>query len=251
MKSTKKTCSMLLATALLLTTLSPLSAFGEDGAANPSQPTSTAVEAIHDTTVRTPESTINALINQYNTTSLQYALIDQGQITKSGHGGVYSKSENKALTEETLYGIGSISKLFTTTAVMKLVDLGKIQLDAPVTTYIPEFKMADERYQDITVRMLLNHSSGFMGSTMNNAFLFNDPDQGVTENLLVNLQEQRLKATPGAFSVYCNDGFTLAELVVERVSGQSFTTFLHETITTPLNLKNTKTPEDDFQREQL
>ena len=59
----------------------------------------------------------------------------------------------------TIYGIGSISKIYTTVAVMQLVEAGKVDLDKPVTAYLPTFKMADERYQDITVRMLLNHSS--------------------------------------------------------------------------------------------
>ena len=66
-------------------------------------------------------------------TSVQYALWQDGEITLSGSAGVYSKTENRLLTDETLYGIGSISKTFTAAAVMKLVEQGKVQLDQPVT----------------------------------------------------------------------------------------------------------------------
>lgn len=121
-----------------------------------------------------------------------------------------------------LYGIGSSSKIYTTVAVMQLAEDGKLSLDAPVTRYLKDFKMADSRYKDITVRMLLNHSSGLMGSTLDSALLFDDSDPSSTDLLLERLASQRLKADPGAYSVYCNDGFTLAELVVEAVSGMDF-----------------------------
>ncbi|MEG0951457.1 MAG: serine hydrolase, partial [Niameybacter sp.] len=69
-------------------------------------------------------------------TSLQYALIDNGEIVFSGTEGVYSKTENGSLDAQTMYGIGSTSKMFTTAAIMKLVEEGKVDLDQPVTTYI-------------------------------------------------------------------------------------------------------------------
>ena len=184
-------------------------------------------------------------------TSIQYAMMDGGEIVESGVGGVYSKRENRLLTTENLYGIGSTSKMFTTAAMMRLADQGKVDLDCPVTDYIPEFTMADERYKDITVRMLLNHSSGLMGSTYGNGFLFDDADTQAHDTLLADLATQTLKADPGAFSVYCNDGFTLAELVIERVSGMSFTDFIHQEITGPLGMAHTQTMQDDFDRSSI
>ncbi len=184
-------------------------------------------------------------------TSIQYAMMDSGEIVESGVGGVYSKQENRLLTTENLFGIGSTSKMFTTAAMMRLADQGKVDLDCPVTDYIPEFTMADERYQDITVRMPLNHSSGLMGSTYGNGFLFDDADTQAHDTLLADLATQTLKADPGAFSVYCNDGFTLAEIVIERVSGMSFTDFIHQEITGPLGMAHTKTMQDDFDRSSI
>ena len=184
-------------------------------------------------------------------TSIQYAMMDSGEIVESGVGGVYSKQENRLLTTENLFGIGSTSKMFTTAAMMRLADQGKVDLDRPVIDYIPEFTMADARYKDITVRMLLNHSSGLMGSTYGNGFLFDDADTQAHDTLLADLATQTLKADPGAFSVYCNDGFTLAEIVIERVSGMSFTDFIHQEITGPLGMAHTKTMQDDFDRSSI
>ena len=75
------------------------------------------------------------------------------------------------------------AKTYTAAAVLKLVDEGKVELDAPVTAYLPDFTMADGRYTDITVRMLLNHSSGLPGSTIANGFLLNDPDTLAADTL--------------------------------------------------------------------
>lgn len=143
-----------------------------------------------------------------------------------------------------LYGIGSVSKMYTTAAVMKLVEAGKVKLDSPVTAYLKNFKMADSRYTKITVRMLLNHSSGLMGTSSTNAFLFNDDDQQATDELLERLSTQKLKAAPGAFSAYCNDGFTLAQLVVEAVSGKDFMDYVRSALLTPVGLANTYAPSD-------
>ncbi len=193
-----------------------------------------------------------ALVEKYGITSVQYAVMDDGKITQSGHAGVYSKEENRALTADTLYGIGSTSKMFTTAAIMKLVDEGKVKLDEPVITYLPDFVMADARYRKITVRMLLNHSSGLMGSNLNNGFLSGDREnREAYTSLLDDLKTQRLKAEPGAFSVYCNDGFTLAEMIVERVSGQTFTDYIHKNLTEPLGMTHTYTPQDAFDDKEI
>ncbi|SDG16679.1 CubicO group peptidase, beta-lactamase class C family [Paenibacillus sp. cl6col] len=190
------------------------------------------------------------LMKSYETNSVQYALIDNGKIILSGQTGKNDMEGKLPLTKDTLYGIGSTSKVYTAAAVMKLVDEGKVDLDTPVVRYVPDFKMKDERYKRITPRMLLNHSSGLPGMTFNNVVLFKDNDTVAHDSLLRELPSQSLKADPGAFSVYCNDGFTLAEILVERVSGMSFTEFLHQKFTEPLKLNHTKTPQDKWEDEK-
>ena len=101
--------------------------------------------------------------------------------------------------------------------------------------------MADERYKDITVRMLMNHTSGLMGSKYGGSFLLDEAKSDYHDGFLKHLESQYLKADPGAFNCYCNDGFTLLEILVERVSGMTFTEYMEDMICKPLDLKNTGT----------
>lgn len=148
-----------------------------------------------------------------------------------------------AAAKPLMYGIGSTSKVVTTAAVMRLADEGKIDLKKPLTTYIPEFEMEDERYRRITPEMLLDHSSGLQGSTLNDAMLLGDNDTENHDLLLARLKKQRLKSDPGEIQVYCNDGFTLAELLVERVTGLSFTEYTDREFSEKLGLTQFKTPQ--------
>ena len=212
---------------------------------------SLTVSAAAEETADPVEEAIAAAATFGGAVSIQYALWQDGAVTDTGASGVYSKTENRALTEDILYGIGSVSKIYTTVAVMQLAEQGKVSLDAPVTRYSKDFRMADSRYKDITVRMLLNHSSGIMGTGLAGAILFDDADPSATDGLLEALSTQRLIADPGAYSVYCNDGFTLAELVVEAVSGMDFMDYVDRYILDPIGLDDTYAPGGDFDTARL
>lgn len=234
----KKRCAALLMALVLSLSLSvPALAAQTDDAA----------PSLEDTAV----SAALAALEYGGATSVQYALWKDGEILLSGSSGVYSKSEDRALTDDILYGIGSVSKIYTTVAVLQLAQQGDVSLDVPVTRYLPQFRMADPRYRDITVRMLLNHSSGLMGSGLSGAILFDDADDSAVDDLLETLSTQRLVADPGAYSVYCNDGFTLAQLIVEAVSGQDFMEYVRENILEPAGLESTFAPGDDFDTDLL
>ncbi|WP_252229814.1 MULTISPECIES: serine hydrolase domain-containing protein [unclassified Clostridium] len=245
MKKFSKLLALLLATQLILVCGNRIKSV--HAAANPSE----KINSNYSTVNEKIKEKANTLVEKYGVTSVQYAMMDDGNIISSGNSGVYSKNNNMSITSDTMYGIGSTSKTFTATAIMKLVDMKKIDLDKPIVNYIPEFVMKDERYKKITTRMLLNHSSGLMGTAYSRTMLWDDNDTIAHDKLLEQLKTQRLKAEPGKFSVYCNDGFTLAEILVEKVSGESFTNFVHANITIPLKMDNTKTSQDGFNREKL
>ncbi|MGE6578196.1 serine hydrolase domain-containing protein [Paenibacillus xylanexedens] len=237
MRLTRKKRTSIAAITLVFAMMSPMSAMATPATSNGSSST-------YDLTKKAVSAKAKVLTESYATTSVQYALMDEGEIVISGQAGKNDLKNNIPLSSDTMYGIGSTSKMMLTTSVMKLVDQGKIDLDEPVVKYIPDFKMKDKRYQQITPRMLLNHSSGLLGTSSNSAILFGDNDTHAHDTLLEQLAAQHLKADPGAYSVYSNDGFTLAEILVERVSGMDFTTFMHRYITEPLGMEHTKTPQD-------
>ena len=145
-----------------------------------------------------------------------------------------------AASDERIYGVASVSKVYVTAAVMQLVDRGLVELDEPVTTYIPDFTMADGRYTDITVRMLMDHTSGIMGTSMRNEFLYDDNYDDPF--LLENLASQRLIHAPGEYAAYCNDGFDLLEIIVENVTGMDYTEYVVENIAAPVGATHTGSP---------
>ncbi len=155
------------------------------------------------------------------------------------------ESEPKIVAENSIYCIGSVSKMYTSVAIMKLAQDGKIELDQPVTNYLPTFEMADLRYKMITPRMLIDHSSGLMGTDMSDIFLYLDAteksNQTYHNQFLDRLKKQRLKADPGQYKTYCNDGFMLAEILIEEVSGMTYSEYLSKEIIEPLSLKDTFT----------
>lgn len=190
------------------------------------------------------------LVSTLGAMSVQYALMDEGKIVVSGQAGVFSTKQERVLSAYDLYCIGSVSKIFTAAAAMKLQEQGILDLNQTVTYYLPEFVMADERYQQITVRMLLNHSSGLPGSSFENGFTF-AADTEAHDSFLSRLKDKRLQSDPGAYSVYSNDSFLMAELVIEAVTGKSYTETIKELFLEPLNMENTFTPVENPSIEKM
>ena len=157
-------------------------------------------------------------------------------------------AENKPHeTTDTIGTVASVSKVFVSAAAMQLADQGKLDIDAPVTDYLPEFRLADPRYKDITVRMLMDHTSGMMGTYNHDSMCFGYRSRLPHDNFLKNISGERLKAAPGEYAAYCNDGFNVLELVVERVSGEDYTDYLENHICKPLGLQQTGTPWNAFE----
>ena len=150
--------------------------------------------------------------------------------------------------DERIYGIGSVSKIYVTAAVMQLVEQGLVELDEPVKTYIPGFTMADARYTDITVRMLMNHTSGIMGTSAKNMFLYDDNYRD-EEYVVKGLSSQHLIHEPGEYAAYCNDGFGLLEVIVENVTGMDYTEYVAKNIAAPVGATHTGSPFTLFKNE--
>ncbi|WP_276621069.1 serine hydrolase domain-containing protein [Syntrophomonas wolfei] len=186
----------------------------------------------------TARSEIWKAINAGNAGSGTVAVMENGKIVYAEGFGMADRERSISVDKNTLFNIGSISKVYCATAIMLLVDEGKVELDQPVTAYLPEFTMEDERYKDITVRMLLNHSSGLPGTIGSNSFGF-EYHKEYYQDVLDTLAKSHLKHRPGEMAPYCNDGFTLAEMIVARISGKSYLQFLSERVFEPLGLNHT------------
>ena len=204
---------------------------------NSSQPT-------YDAAIQEGQTAVQELINQ-GVSAVAIALVDDKRIIWSQRFGLADRETGQMPTDSTMFGTGSVSKMLATIAVMKLVDRGVVDLDTPLVTYLPAFRMAAPGYEKITVRMLLNHSSGVPGTDYRNA-LIRSPMPGYLDQVLQTLSMSRLKAPPGYMSVYCNDGFTITEALVEAMSGKNYVQFVQDEILTPLGMTNTRYPLSAF-----
>lgn len=152
--------------------------------------------------------------------------------------GVTSHATGVEADTDTLFQIGSITKLWTATLVMQLVDEGMVDLDKPLRTYLPEFVIADEGAAAvITTRQLLSHRAGFEGD------IFTDTGRGddCVEKYVASLAEVPQLFPPGEMFSYNNAGYCVLGRLVEVMRGKSYDDCLTEYLIGPLGLEFTAT----------
>jgi CubicO group peptidase (beta-lactamase class C family) len=149
--------------------------------------------------------------------------------------GVTSLETGYPVRPDTLFPIGSISKVYTAVLVMTLVDEGKLDLDAPVITYLPDLRLTDTRTRDtVTLRHLLSHQSGFFGDYYDDFGMGDD----ALARCVANFGALRQLTAPGELWAYCSSGFMLAGRVIEVVTGQPFEVAMRERVFAPLGLNH-------------
>ena len=125
-------------------------------------------------------------------------------------------STGTPITPDTPMRVASITKSFTAAAVLTLVDEGRVALDQPLVTYVQDFRMADERAAAMTVRHLLNQTSGLADYTVDIAATQRAADLAA---YVAALRPGALAATPGTRYAYCNVNYDLAARLIEVVDG--------------------------------
>lgn len=163
------------------------------------------------------------------------------EIVEAAHG-VLSLATQVPVTTDTVFQLGSIGKVWTTTLVMQLVDEGKLDLDAPVVQVLPELRLSDaELTKTVTIRHLLTHTSGIDGD------VFADTGRGddCLARYVEGLADVPVNHPIGATLSYCNSGFVLAGRIVEELTGRTWDAALRERVFEPLGLERALTlPEE-------
>jgi len=156
--------------------------------------------------------------------------------------GVLNKETGVETTTDSVFQIGSISKVWTATVVMQLVDEGLLDLDAPIAEVLPELRLADpDVAKRVTMRHLLTHTSGIDGD------VFTDTGRGddALEKYVAKLADVAQNHPLGATFSYCNSGFSLIGRVIEKLTGGTWDAAVRERLFTPLGLRYTGTlPEE-------
>ena len=174
---------------------------------------------------------------------------DQDVVWSKGFG--YADVASKApATPDTIYGICSITKLFTAIAVMQQRDAGKLRLDDPVSTYLPYFTVKPTSTDDppVRIRDLLTHSGGVPRESAHSYWDGPDFVFPTEQEVIAGLAGQKMLYPPERYFQYSNLGMTLAGELVERVSGQPYERYVRQAILEPLRLGRTTTSLPEGER---
>ena len=208
---------------------------GGDSVAQPPLPTGTYSESAQ----WMREAILDAIGKSDSAVSV--ALFAADSVVWSEAFGYANRETGLRTTVDMRMNIGSVSKTIAALAVMILRDRGKLDLDQPVVELNRNFSMRSPEYARVTVRHLLNHSSGFLGTNYRNLINF-VPTWNYWRDTVDVLAQSRLKHEPGDLSVYCNDGFTVLEWLVGSLTSRSYSAFVDAELLKPLGMTSTEFP---------
>ena len=183
---------------------------------------------------------VEALIGSHDVAGLAVAVVREEEVAARGFG-ARDVGTGAPVTSETMFHLASVSKPFVATAVVSLsiargTDEPVLELDAPITRWVPEFTLADGREGEVTARSLLSHTSGLPDVS---DYGWHDPQLGddALSEFARSLSGWRLQAEPGSTFSYSNAGFELLGLLLSRVTGTTFEEAVRQQVLTPLGMR--------------
>lgn len=180
---------------------------------------------------------VTARMTEYGVPGVALGILFEGRTSLRGFG-VTSLDDPQPITADTVLTIASISKTFTATAIAKLVEQGRLELGAPVRTYLPDFRVRDERAtREVAIWHLLTHTPGWEGQLSTRDL----GAEALADFALNTMPTLPQLADPGSVWSYNNAGFTLAGRVIEVVTGQDIHAALRTLVFEPLGLAQTFT----------
>jgi CubicO group peptidase (beta-lactamase class C family) len=166
-------------------------------------------------------------------------------------GGIgYANMETKTpVDENTIFGVGSITKSFIGLAFLKLVEEGRVNLQTPVKEIVPDIDIDNlwEKTDPVRIVHLLEHTSGFNDINFNDYYLQGDPEIPLREALKISSNSRKVRWRPGLISSYSSEGYALAGYILEKITGEKFEDYLRKNIFEPLSMTESTfllTPEN-------
>ena len=166
--------------------------------------------------------------------AVSIALVDDQQTIWSKGFGFADPVKKVPATAETVYRVGSVSKLFTDIAVMQLVEQGKLDLDVPVTRYVPDLKPRNSFAKPITLRQLMSHRSGLVREPPVGHYF--DPTHPSLKATIASLNKTSLVYPPESRTKYSNAAIAAVGYVLERTQNEPFAKYLKRSVLDPLGL---------------
>ncbi|MFN2397864.1 MAG: serine hydrolase domain-containing protein, partial [Gemmatimonadaceae bacterium] len=169
--------------------------------------------------------------------ALSIALVDDQQVVWARGFGIANQKDSTPATAETVYRVGSVSKLFTDIAIMQLVERGELDLDAPIQRYLPDFRPINPFGKPITLRQMMAHRSGLVREPPVGHYFDNtSPSLAAT---VKSLNSTSLVYEPGQRSKYSNAAISVVGYVLERRQQEPFPAYMKRMVLDPVGLQHT------------
>jgi len=190
-----------------------------------------------DSTELTIDSIALAQKESFELPGLAIGVMKDNKVIYAKGIGVQGLDIKDPMTTKSLFHMASVSKPFVATAMMQLVEAGKVDLDKRLVEYLPYFSMSDERYKDISIRQMLNHTSGIPDVQ---DYEWDKPqyDDESVERYVKSLSGDQLDFTPGEDFIYSNTAFDILAAVITKASGLTFETYMEKNIFEPVGMIN-------------
>jgi CubicO group peptidase (beta-lactamase class C family) len=194
------------------------------------------------------DASLSRLMQESGVTGMALGVVLNQELVFSSGYGLREIGEAGPITERSVFHWASVSKPFVATAIMQLVERQEMTLSDRLADLLPYFRMADERYRDITVRQLLSHTAGMPDVE---DYEWDKPqfDDEALKRWAMEHSGAELLFEPGTGREYSNIGFELLGLIVQEVSGVSFERYMKENIFERLAMKNTSFIANDIDAE--
>lgn len=201
------------------------------------QPTVPAAESAREWAARL-DPWLEALVERHQLPALSIALVDDQRVVWARGYGLGDPRRRIPATAETIHRAGSVSKLMTDLAAMHLVEQGKLDLDRPVSDFVPEFRPKNPFDRPITLRHLMAHRSGLVREPpIGNYF---DPEPRQLADVVRSLEGTTLVYPPGTKTKYSNAGIAVVGLAVEHASGLPFAQAVQKLVLDPIGMTRSR-----------
>ena len=182
------------------------------------------------------DSLVYTYLAESRAPSAAFAVIRGTDTLAYGAHGLANVDAWRAPTASTVYEIGSNTKQFTSAAIMRLVERGRVKLDDDLSAYVPQFPL---RGRKVSIRQLLNHTSGIHSYTSSPGWAKTWNDELSPDAIVSFVAPDTFDFAPGTAYRYNNTGYVLLGMVIEKASGQKYATYLREQFFEPLGLRQT------------
>ncbi len=187
---------------------------------------------------------LQTIVARWDVPGMGVGIVEDGKTIYARGFGVQSLVTGVPVTPDSFFCLASIAKCFVATAVMQLVEQGRLHLDAPLVHALPEFRLHDGRYRDITLRHILSHTSGMpdMDEAEYDVLVAHpETDEGAPERYVRALAGRTMIAAPGERFAYSNIAYNVLGVLIARITGQTFEAAMRERILRPASM-----PESTF-----